>query len=178
MQTLNDWRSQAVASKAELLLTVESGSGYDSNVSLFERRQRRCKCLRYLQHRMHPDISAIPKLITYPELIDAKTNTYPPLKGIAEGKRVYLLIIENWKINQMNLIHKQEQFQRQIRTSGYDCWDYTVLLQQGYEPSNLVVLTPYLGQLLKLQTALKNANLEVLIDDMDFNEARNRLEGV
>ena len=40
------------------------------------------------------------------------------------------------------------------------------------------MLTPYLGQLLNIQSALSEANLEVLIDDLDLDEARRRLDGV
>jgi hypothetical protein len=35
------------------------------------------------------------------------------------------------------------------------------LLQQGYHPDQLVVLTPYLGQLLELHKALKKTDREV-----------------
>ncbi len=32
---------------------------------------------------------------------------------------------------------------------------------QGYQPGQIVVLTPYLGQLLEIQRALKNADVQV-----------------
>ena len=35
------------------------------------------------------------------------------------------------------------------------------LLQQGYRPDQLVVLTPYLGQLLELHKALRGSNQQV-----------------
>jgi len=52
------------------------------------------------------------------------------------------------------------------------------LLRQGYEPSALVVLTPYLGQLVKIHGALVKANLGALIDDLDFSDARKELDGL
>ena len=35
------------------------------------------------------------------------------------------------------------------------------LLQQGYQPGQLVVLTPYLGQLLELHKALRSSKQKV-----------------
>lgn len=35
------------------------------------------------------------------------------------------------------------------------------LLQQGYQPGQLVLLTPYLGQLLELQRELTSQNMQV-----------------
>ena len=51
------------------------------------------------------------------------------------------------------------------------------LRQQGYSPSNMVVLTPYLGQLLKLQEAL-SADQKVLVGDLDFAEAKKHLDDI
>jgi hypothetical protein len=45
------------------------------------------------------------------------------------------------------------------------------MLQQGYAPSQLVVLTPYLGQLLELQRALSR-EVEVVLADMDVRDLR------
>ena len=168
--------------KAEhYLLTVESGYGYDLNVSLFERLTKTLQVSTLSkQHRMHPDISAIPKLITYTdELIDANETNASTIEGIAEGKRVIF-------VDHRELEDKPDELDPEAgtvsKTNSHEVsmivGTIRYLLQQGYESSNLVVLTPYLGQLLKLQAALKNAKLEVLIDDMDFNEARNQLEGV
>jgi len=41
------------------------------------------------------------------------------------------------------------------------------LLQQGYQPSQLVLLTPYLGQLLELQRELTNQNMQALLAELD-----------
>ena len=50
-------------------LQKESGKGYDFNVSLFERLARNLPpATLTVQHRMHPEISAISKMLTYPEL--------------------------------------------------------------------------------------------------------------
>ena len=69
-------------------LTVESGKGYDLNVSLFERLAKVPSlrpCTLQVQHRMHPDISAIPKLRTYPQLQDAPITTDPIARPLPLG---------------------------------------------------------------------------------------------
>eukprot|EP00878_Enallax_costatus_P028017 GHUV01030215.1.p1 GENE.GHUV01030215.1~~GHUV01030215.1.p1 ORF type:complete len:301 (+),score=100.18 GHUV01030215.1:59-904(+) len=45
------------------------------------------------------------------------------------------------------------------------------LLQQGYQPEQLVLLTPYLGQLLEIQRALSK-EVQVLLNDMDIRDLR------
>lgn len=45
------------------------------------------------------------------------------------------------------------------------------LLQQGYQPSQIVVLTPYLGQLLEEQRELSKV-MEVLVSELDFKDLR------
>ena len=65
-------------------LTVEKGDGFDLNRSLLERLvlkgypHTRLKA----QHRMRPEISALIRLLTYPDLIDApKTNGRENVRG-------------------------------------------------------------------------------------------------
>lgn len=159
-------------------LTVESNRQYDLNRSLFERLAQVLPTSRLgIQHRMHPEISAIPRLTTYPELKDApSTFDRPMIKGLQSR----LIFIDH--------NHPEDSHETQIervdavsKTNKYEV-DMVVaivryLFQQGYTPNKIVVLTPYLGQLLKIQQAL-SSTWSVLVDDMDFNEARNLLQGV
>jgi hypothetical protein len=39
------------------------------------------------------------------------------------------------------------------------------LLQQGYAPNQMVILTPYLGQLMELQRLLRDAALSVTMNE-------------
>jgi hypothetical protein len=67
------------------LLTVEKGEGYDLNRSLFERLVLKEYPHEALlsQHRMRPEISALVRLLTYPDLVDAPgTRNRPDLKGV------------------------------------------------------------------------------------------------
>jgi len=66
-------------------LTVEKGDGFDLNRSLFERLvlkgypHTRLK----VQHRMRPEISALIRHLTYPDLIDApETKTRKNVRGL------------------------------------------------------------------------------------------------
>ena len=65
-------------------LSVEKGDGYDLNRSLFERLVLRNypHQVLYQQHRMRPEISALVRQLTYPDLVDApNTQGRPDLRG-------------------------------------------------------------------------------------------------
>ena len=70
------------------LLTVEKGEGYDLNRSLFERLVLKGyphETLR-VQHRMRPEISALVRQLTYPDLVDAsKTHNRSSLRGVRDN---------------------------------------------------------------------------------------------
>lgn len=159
-------------------LTVESNRQYDLNRSLFERLALQLPPSRLgIQHRMHPMISAIPRLITYPELKDEQSTANRPM---VKGLQSRLIFIDH---NQAEDFHRTEieRIDAISKTNQHEV-DLVVaivryLFQQGYKPSNLVVLTPYLGQLLKVQQALSSI-WNVFIDDSDYNEARRLLQGV
>ena len=80
----HDRRPQAVAAE---------GNGHNINVSLFERLSKTLDVATLTtQWRMHPDIAAIPKLITYPELQNAPvcTTERPAVKGITNSRVVFI----------------------------------------------------------------------------------------
>lgn len=75
-------------------LSVESGHGHDLNVSLFERLvvSGFPHVTLGVQHRMHPEISAIVRSCTYPQLQDhASVHQHPPLLGVQGGRRLLFL---------------------------------------------------------------------------------------
>ena len=66
-------------------LTVEKGDGFDLNRSLFERLVLKGYPHTRLmaQHRMRPEISALVRHLTYPDLIDApKTQNRADVRGL------------------------------------------------------------------------------------------------
>ena len=159
-------------------LTVESNRQYDLNRSLFERLAEVLPTSKLgIQHRMHPLISAVPRLTTYPELEDAPhTSNRANVRGLQSRvifiDHNYAEDVHSTKIEHVDAVSKTNQFEVEMVVA---CVRY--LFQQGYKPTNLVVLTPYLGQLLKIQNAL-SSTWNVFIDEMDFMEARSFLQGV
>ena len=142
---------------------------HNFNSSLFERLVL-AESIEYsslaLQHRMHPEIS---KLIrpTYAELLDApKTSRHPPVRGVKS--RVVFIAHDKpegsnaaWKVEALSKTNEHEV--------GMVHAIVRYLIQQKYDPTQLVVLTPYLGQLQLLRAAIA-ANWSVLVNDMDQNE--------
>jgi hypothetical protein len=139
---------------ANYKLSVEQGDGYDLNRSMFERLVLKGYPHHTLaqQHRMRPEISDLVRQLTYPDLIDApKTLDRPNLRGFSDN-----VIFVNHE-------HAEDQVSEDadavnIGTSKRNTFEAEMafrtvkyLLQQNYEASSIVVLTPYLGQLEKLQ---------------------------
>jgi len=135
-------------------LSVEKGEGYDLNRSMFERLVLKGYPHQVLaqQHRMRPEISNLPRQLTYPDLIDApKTLNRPDLRGFSNN----VIFVDHKHPEDtasedpetVNLIaSKRNTFEAEM---AFNTVKY--LLQQGYPASDLVVLTPYLGQVKKSQ---------------------------
>ena len=146
-----------------------STTNYNFNCSLFERLVL-SGSIEYAslasQHRMHPEIS---KLIrpTYDELLDAeKTLRHPAVRGVKS--RVVFLTHDKpeggnaaWKVEALSKTNEHEV--------GMVRAIVRYLIQQGYDPTQLVVLTPYLGQVQLLKTALSEDGA-VLLGEVDQRE--------
>ena len=157
--------------KAHYDLSVEKGTGYDLNRSLFERLVLKGYPHETLseQHRMRPEISALVRSLTYPELVDAtNTKNRPPMRGFQSN-----VVFVSHTIAENEVTHafdpreggststKNNQFEAEMTLK---CVRY--LAQQGYRSDQVVVLTPYLGQLRLLFDVLSSENDPVL-NDMD-----------
>lgn len=151
-------------------LTVEKGEGYDLNRSLFERLVLKGFPHQTLtmQHRMRPEISALIKQLTYPDLIDGPgTQQRPNIRGFDNGNLIFVRHSSPEDHNprlgdQDGLTYKsskQNTFEAQMVLK---CVKY--LGQQGYGTDKIVVLTPYLGQLQLLRELLSKDNDPVLSD--------------
>ncbi|KAF9238217.1 P-loop containing nucleoside triphosphate hydrolase protein [Melanogaster broomeanus] len=148
-------------------LTVEKGEGYDLNRSLFERLVLKEFTHQTLttQHRMRPEISAFIRALTYPELIDhPNTLNRPDIRGIQSN------------VIFVNHNHPEDEETRSLIAEMQNTYEAEMVLkiirylkQQGYKSDNIVILTPYLGQLHKLRDALKNDHDPVL-NDLDSND--------
>lgn len=155
-------------------LTVEKGEGYDLNRSLFERLVIKGYPHSTLlsQHRMRPEISDLVRRLTYPDLTDApKTSGRPNLRGVRDN----IVFVDHTHPEDDN---KQIADRRDMesKSSKQNMFEVEMVLkivrylvQQGYKTEELVVLTPYLGQLQILRTALKD-EADPVLNDLDMNE--------
>ena len=152
------------------LLTVEKGEGYDLNRSLFERLVLKGYPHRTLtqQHRMRPEISALIRQLTYPDLIDAdSTKGRPNIRGLQDN---IVFINHDHPEDMLTEVTDRRDSTSSSKQNPYEVEMVVKIVrylgQQGYGTEKLVVLTPYLGQLYKLRDALKADN-DPLLNDLD-----------
>lgn len=153
-------------------LSVEKGDGYDLNRSLFERLILRGAPHTTLskQHRMATEISVFPRKMTYPDLLDgAKTSGRPAIRGLRD--RVVFVNHSKPETQDNKIFDRRDPDTKASKTNAFEaelvlrCVQY--LGQQGYSTENIVVLTPYLGQLRLLQQMLGSAEMRTALGDMD-----------
>ncbi|KAJ7857548.1 P-loop containing nucleoside triphosphate hydrolase protein [Mycena leptocephala] len=155
-------------------LTVEKGEGYDLNRSLFERLVLKGYPHDTLiaQHRMRPEISQVVRHLTYPDLKDApETNGRPDLRGVRDN-----IVFINHDKPEDQVKEGSELRDAGSKASKQNHYEARMVLmivrylaQQGYKTDNMVVLTPYLGQLSKLRRELQNETDPVL-NDLDTHD--------
>lgn len=155
-------------------LSVEQGDGYDLNRSMFERLVLEGYPYATLQkqHRMVPEISQIVRQMTYPDLLDAsKTEKRPQILGV-QG-RVHFINHNQLETTGEGLRDRSEPGQSASKENPFEAHmvlsivRYLVL--QGYKSDEIVVLTPYLGQLRRLRETLKEDG-DPLLNEMDAKE--------
>jgi superfamily I DNA and/or RNA helicase len=155
-------------------LTVEKGDGFELNRSLFERLVLKGFPHETLiaQHRMRPEISAFIRTLTYPDLTDAsKTQGRANVRGVQNN--FVFIDHRHPEDNDARISDKGDGASSSSKQNTYEVemiWKIVrYLAQQGYSTDNLVVLTPYLGQLSKLRDVLKKDNDPVL-NDLDSHD--------
>ncbi|KAF1835315.1 P-loop containing nucleoside triphosphate hydrolase protein [Decorospora gaudefroyi] len=155
-------------------LTVEKGDGYDLNVSLFERLVLSGVPHTTLnkQHRMRPEISSLVRSLTYPELEDAeKTKGRPALRGFQDN--VIFMSHSRPELNAVQVADRRDDGANSSKENQYEaemvlkCVRY--MGQQGYGTDDIVILTPYLGQLYLLLKTLSQDN-DPILNDLDSYE--------
>lgn len=161
---------QQLRPKCSYELGVENGDGFDLNRSLFERLI--LKGFPHVtltkQHRMRPEISAMIRHLTYPDLTDAPTTlNRPNLRGFQDNvifmnhSHPEVEISRAVEMRDGRTSSKQNEFEAQMILK---CVRY--LAQQGYGSDKIVVLTPYLGQLKLLRDQLAKEN-DPILNDLD-----------
>jgi hypothetical protein len=172
---------------SEYTLSIDSRSGYDLDVSLFERlvnenEKEKALALRPgssppsttlvtldTQRRMRPDIADLVRLTLYPKLLDSPAVTcYPEVQGFQHN--LWFFTHENRE----NSDSSNLSVTTTSKTNEFEA-DFIVQLvkytvRQGYKPDEIAVLTPYVGQLLLLRKKLSTANIVVALDERDLQE--------
>ncbi|CCC05205.1 unnamed protein product [Sordaria macrospora k-hell] len=153
-------------------LSVEKGDGYDLNRSLFERliMQGAPHTTLQKQHRMVPEISIIPRVLTYPDLLDGpKTSDRPRIRGLQD----HVVFINHGKLEDTDKVLR-ERHEPGVKESKKNTFEATMVLecikffgQQGYSADKLVILTPYLGQLRVIQDLLRENQHDPALSEMD-----------
>ena len=152
-------------------LSVEKGDGYDLNRSLFERLILKGFPHQTLveQHRMRPTISALVRSLTYPDLTDApRTRKRPDLRGFQDN--LMFISHSNLENDAKDPANWKDEGPSSSKQNGFEvemvlkCVRY--LAQQGYGTDDIVVLTPYLGQLKLLKQMLSTEN-DPILNDLD-----------
>ncbi|KIM32087.1 hypothetical protein M408DRAFT_63388 [Serendipita vermifera MAFF 305830] len=158
-------------------LTVEKGEGYDLNRSLFERLVLKGYPHETLsqQHRMRPEISALVRHLTYPDLVDAaKTKGRADIRGLTSN--LVFIHHSNPEDDLPEASHLDSPDETSAKSSKSNKFEVDMVLmilrylgQQGYHTDQIVILTPYLGQLRALQDALKKDN-DPILNDLDYGD--------
>jgi superfamily I DNA and/or RNA helicase len=159
-------------------ISVEKGDGYDLNRSMFERLVLANYPHTTLskQHRMCPEISALVKHLTYPSLQDAeKTWNRPSVRGLQD--RVVFFNHNHPEIDATELADRRDEGAPSSKRNKFEV-DLVLKVvrylgqQGGYGTDKLVILTPYLGQLLLLREQLSKENDPILNDLDSFDLVR------
>ncbi|RGP72651.1 hypothetical protein FLONG3_6659 [Fusarium longipes] len=159
-------------------LTKEKGEGYDLNVSLFERLISQGRHFTSLeeQHRSHPEISQYPRMLAYPELKDMpSTFERGPIRGLKN--RVTFVHHEKPEDSMGEVSDQRDPTAKATKKNLFEALMVLKMVrflsQNGYKTENMVVLTPYLGQLFLLKETLQQETDPVLgdIDSHDLVRA-------
>ena len=153
-------------------LSVERGDGFDLNRSLFERliMQGASHKTLHKQHRMAPEISRFPRELTYPGLVDGpKTGGRQLIRGLRD--RVVFINHGKPEASDQALSERRDPGVKESKQNPFEadmvlrCIKY--FGQQGYASHNIVILTPYLGQLRLIQDLLRENEHDPELSEMD-----------
>ena len=147
-----DLSAQTPSGPSYYELTVEKGEGYDLNRSLFEHLVLKGfpHVTLTTQRQMRPEISAFIRKLTYPGLTDAlKTQNRANIRGMQ--KNVVFVDHGQFEDDDKRVGDRGDGGSQTSKRNQFEV-DMVMkiihyLVQQGYGSENLVILTPYLGQL-------------------------------
>lgn len=150
-------------------LSAASRMGYNFDYSMFERliKSEFPSAMLQVQHRMRPYISDFIRSQTYPSLIDhPSTHDFQDVKGVE--KNVVFLDHDNPEQG-----GDADSVETKTKANAYEaqmCIEIVrYLLLQGYKHEQITVLTPYVGQVLKIIQVLKASmhDVNAYISELD-----------
>lgn len=122
---------------------------------------------------MRPEISALVRALTYHDLVDAPTTSgRPSLAGVRDN----LVLIDHDKPeDEVSDLADRAEGAKSSKQNAHEvemvCKIVRYLIQQGYKADKIVILTPYLGQLQKLNARLKSLKeTDPVLGEMDAQE--------
>ncbi|CAI5537654.1 unnamed protein product [Closterium sp. Naga37s-1] len=150
-------------------LSKDSHKGFDLDVSLFERLALSRQIPVYTlatQRRMRPEIADLVRYTIYPDLRDHPfVQGYPDVRGMAVN-------LHFWDHDSPESGRDDPDGGKSKSNAGEAAMVValaTYLLQQGYAGGEITILTPYVGQLLKLRQALSQV-VDVRLGEGDAEE--------
>ncbi len=144
---------------------------YNFNVSLFERLATNGCPVQTLniQHRMRPEIASLITPAIYKELYNHESvENYDAIKGV--GTNLYFI--------HHNFAERTDDVDRKSHSNPHEARFLTALcdylIKQGYDPSEITMLTLYSGQVIEIKKNLKVRNITgvrtVVVDDFQGEE--------
>jgi hypothetical protein len=160
-------------------LSVDSGRGYNLDVSLFERWAGTVPCPVPLvtlseQWRMHPDIAELVRRTIYPQLRDAPAvQSRPPVRGMQD--RLFFVDHDHPEAGEEEEAGAPSGSKQNAGEAEFVVALTKHLLHQGYAPGQIAVLTPYVGQLKRLRRMLSAVTM-VFVDDADVADLQKEAD--
>ncbi|CAI8041394.1 NFX1-type zinc finger-containing protein 1 [Geodia barretti] len=123
---------------------------YNLSISLFERlvRKQMSQATLEIQHRMRPEIAQLVCPHVYEKLLNHESvQKYPDIRGIS--KNMFFVHHSEPESEHPGLLSYQNDFE-----ANYIVGLCAHLLTLGYSPSQITILTPYVGQLLMIRNKM------------------------
>ena len=123
---------------------------YNLSISLFERlvMKQMSQATLEIQHRMRPEIAQLVCPHIYEKLLNHESvEEYPDIRGIE--KNMFFVCHTEPEGEDPNLLSYQNEFE-----ANYIVGLCFHLLNLGYSPTQITILTPYVGQLLLLKNKI------------------------
>ena len=129
---------------------------YNLSISLFERlvMKQMSQATLEIQHRMRPEIAQLVCPHIYEKLLNHESvEKYPDIRGIE--KNMFFVCHTEPESEDPNLLSYQNEFE-----AKYIVGLCSHLLNLGYSPTQITILTPYVGQLLLLRSKMPKKYFE------------------